>query len=283
MWAIHSIAHVYHETLRPEEGTKFLNGNEAYWKNNASLGVHVSWHKALNHIAVGDNEAALAMFDDDIKPSACSSENDNDMIIPHWKLKPSFSAKMPFPMSDACSLLLRLDMDGYKPSSGSLSDRWRDIGQAYEGFGGDYTVFYDIHALIGKALSNNRSGAERLRDEIREQAALANTNPWSHDCAVARKVGVPLADATIAFVDGDYDECVRLLHPIRYECQDLLGASHAQKDIIDLILFKAATKSTRGPMLAKQLFEERLARLSSDALERSDNVFSGLQKGIMLH
>ena len=64
IWAIHSMAHVYEETLRPKTGTAFLDKTADNWRPRANLVTHVWWHNALFHLQMGDFEAALSLFDD---------------------------------------------------------------------------------------------------------------------------------------------------------------------------------------------------------------------------
>jgi hypothetical protein len=162
---------------------------------------------------------------------------------------------MMFPLSDATSLLLRLEMDGKERN---LKDRWRELGQAYMELDDSFNnVFYDYHAVVATLFGGQRVTAEKVLDSIREQSASADANR-SYNCDVARRVGVALAEATVAFVDGDYAETVRRLNPVRFECQELLGASHTQKDVIDLMLLSAAVRSGRR-RLAERLFAERIA------------------------
>ncbi len=59
-----------------------------------------------------------------------------------------------FHLSDAVSLLLRLEMEG-RPAGpaghgASLKDRWREVAQLYEAHveGADANLFYDFHAFL---------------------------------------------------------------------------------------------------------------------------------------
>ena len=53
---------------RPNKGLKFLEGCEDNWMENSSLRTHVSWHRTLYHVQLGEYEAALTQYDDVIMP-----------------------------------------------------------------------------------------------------------------------------------------------------------------------------------------------------------------------
>lgn len=151
-------------------------------------------------------------------------------------------------------------------------------------------VFYDFHCLVACVFGEQRASAETLRQNIADQAKLyegrkdgdAKTcgkryspgDTWlssfmsfpkrraiftSYNCMVASRVGVDLCNAVVAFFDGDYDKTTRLLVPIRHDCQELLGGSHAQKDIVDLMMIRSAIRCNKKS-LAKHLLAERIAR-----------------------
>jgi hypothetical protein len=70
----------------------------------------------------------------------------------------------------------------------------------------------------------------------------------------------------IAFVHGDYAECVQRLRQVRriaYRC----GGSLVQCDVIHLTLTEAALRARRG-RLARVLVAERLARNPASRLNR---------------
>ena len=200
---------------------------------------------------------------------------------------------MAFPLSDATALLMRLDMEDFQPKGNpSLKDRFRELAEVYSENLSDSSnnLFYDFHALLALQMGNQKPSADKLRQGIKEQVDMFKTEKGakSYNCMVADKIGFALADSVTAFAEQDFDKCVQLLHPIRFECQELLGGSHAQKDVSDLMLLRAAIKSrygkfvyqllepqiptnfpfcSRGSNFANQLLEERIARCSGPAME----------------
>jgi hypothetical protein len=75
---------------------------------------------------------------------------------------------------------------------------------------------------------------------------------------MTRNVGLPLAEALIAFGRGEDGEAVDLLLAMRRKAH-LFGGSHAQRDLIEQTLLAAALRGGRRD-LARALAGERLAR-----------------------
>ncbi len=66
IWAIHSIGHIYEETLRGRQGLKFLEDTAANWQPRGGLVTHMWWHTGLFNVQLGDFETALSIFDDKV-------------------------------------------------------------------------------------------------------------------------------------------------------------------------------------------------------------------------
>eukprot|EP00095_Tigriopus_kingsejongensis_P000655 maker-scaffold1335_size46909-snap-gene-0.13 protein:Tk00655 transcript:maker-scaffold1335_size46909-snap-gene-0.13-mRNA-1 annotation:"predicted protein" len=258
IWAIHAMAHVYDETNRDEDGIAFLERTESDWVNNSNtLRRHVWWHKALFYFDLGQYDEALSLYDMTIEPLATKE-------------------KLAFGMSDAASLLLRFQMVSSAKGI-DLSDRWRELGQVYkESLSHSIeNVFYDFHPLVTLLFSGEREAALKLKEEILDQAKGLVDRPTHYTCMVSAKVGLGLCEGAIAYVDQDYAATVKHLNPIRYDVFELLGASHAQKDVIHLLLLDAAMKDGQT-QLAEQLLAERFAwsgsKPSSDDLTLNNRI-----------
>ena len=92
------------------------------------------------HFQLGEFEEAITIFDDE--------------ILPNCKKEPG-----PAPLSDATSLLMRLQME-LEPFGIDLKDRWREVGNMYHDIMEDNPptklMFDDIHTLIGCLYGNQR-------------------------------------------------------------------------------------------------------------------------------
>jgi hypothetical protein len=101
------------------------------------------------------------------------------------------------------------------------------------------------------------SGREREQKAVINSLRAAATGVGD-PAAFAREVGLDAALAIQAFGHGRYAETVELLRPLRSYAHRF-GGSHAQRDLIDLTLIEAATRSHQKG-LASALAAERLAR-----------------------
>ncbi|MCY1230465.1 hypothetical protein D9M72_428780 [compost metagenome] len=96
------------------------------------------------------------------------------------------------------------------------------------------------------------AAVDQLRAAL-ERAALGNGT----NAMMARDVGLPAADALIAFEQGDYAGAIDLLLPVRLIAHRF-GGSHAQRDVIGLTLLESALRAGRRN-LAIALTAERAA------------------------
>ncbi|TIO42976.1 MAG: tetratricopeptide repeat protein, partial [Mesorhizobium sp.] len=72
----------------------------------------------------------------------------------------------------------------------------------------------------------------------------------------------PLTLAIKAFGEGNYGEVVRLIRPIRWIAHRF-GGSHAQRDVIDLMLIEAALRAGDSALARALTAERQLARPDS--------------------
>ncbi len=148
---------------------------------------------------------------------------------------------------DASALLWRLKLEGV-----DVGTRWQALAANWERTADDgYYAFNDLHAIMAFL------GAGRPRDVERTLAAMRRAAAGESDNAyMTRAVGLPLAEAFVAFDAGDYAETVEKIGAVRGIAQRF-GGSHAQRDVLTLTLLHAAI---RGGMktLAEAVAAERL-------------------------
>jgi tetratricopeptide (TPR) repeat protein len=235
-WAVHALAHVMEMTGRTDEGIRFLAERSPDWAPDNGFAFHNWWHLALFHLELGDQERALAVYDDHIRPR---------------------SSKIAYENVDASALLWRLQLRGadVRERWAALATDWAEVGEE-----GHY-AFNDVHAIA--AFVN----AERPRDAARTLAAMeqAVQQPGTN-AMMTRDVGLPLARALIAFSRTQYDDSVQLLLPIR-TIVHRFGGSHAQRDLVHLTLLEAALRG-RHFSLARALAAERLDRKPQSPFNR---------------
>ena len=90
----------------------------------------------------------------------------------------------------------------------------------------------------------------------------------SFNCSVSARLGVSMFESASAFHAGDFDAALAHILPARYEVQELLGGSHAQRDVVEQMVLRAAVGAGRRE-LAEQLLRERMAQAPRVSAYRS--------------
>jgi hypothetical protein len=218
-----------------------LHDTEAQWKPRKSLVTHIWWHWALCHVQLGQFEEALSLLDSTIKEDAKQE-------------------KGLFQLSDATSLLMRLELEG-KPIGVDLKDRWREIAEIYENNQMDAAgaqTFYDFHILIALLFGDKQKAAKQIIDSLDSASDCITRNRWNS--YVLGRVGKELCGGLLAFANEEYGECVDLMYPVRHDLDSFIGGSKAQVSILSQILLSAAVKAGKNyHSLAKQLLQEQAA------------------------
>ncbi|XP_061678894.1 tetratricopeptide repeat protein 38 isoform X3 [Syngnathoides biaculeatus] len=215
-WSVHALAHVYEMKAELDKGLKFMEGREKEWKVSDMLASHNYWHWALYFIEKGQYEAALQLFD--------------SQIFTRCKAKGSM-----LDMVDASSLLSRLEMEGV-----FVKDRYRELLQVTLPHTDDHvTLFNDLHFLMVSVGARETGASQRLLEGLQE---LAKTPGDNQQHKLAGPIGVPMCQALMEYGEGNYDQTVELLYPLRYNMVQI-GGSDAQRDVFNQLLIHAALKS----------------------------------------
>ncbi len=232
-WGLHAVAHVYDMTGRAGDGLAWLNGREASWAHCNNFRFHVWWHRALMHLDLGQYDAALALYDAEIRAERTDDYRD---------------------IANAASMLSRLELDGVP-----VGDRWDELADLSEHRATDGCLaFADLHYLLALCGGARDDAAAGLI------ARMAATPAEDSD---ARRIiahpGLRMARGVQAFAAGDYSVAWMHLREARSDAQTL-GGSHAQRDVFARITIEAAL---RGGYLdaAEGLLRERQAQRSSRA------------------
>jgi hypothetical protein len=104
------------------------------------------------------------------------------------------------------------------------------------------------------------AGRQRAARTVLE-AQRAAMDAQADNAVFTREIGDAATRAILAFGEGDYGQTIELLRPIRSYAHRF-GGSHAQRDLIDLTLIEAATRSG-NQRLASALVTERKAAKSA--------------------
>ncbi|XP_053382109.1 tetratricopeptide repeat protein 38-like isoform X1 [Mercenaria mercenaria] len=230
-WSTHSMAHVLEMMGRQDEGIKFMSGTENNWSTCGMLSCHNYWHWALHLIEKEDYQGALGIYDNHCFNSAKASGAPLDFV-------------------DACSLLMRLEMDG-----ANVEGRWKDIYEVIKSHEDDHVLtFNDNHILLACLGAENKAAVEHLMTSIKD---------WLKQCKgdqvnITNEVGLPICEAFVAYKEDDPARAVDILYPLRYKIIKI-GGSHAQRDLYNLFLIHAALRSNnpKHHKLARFLLQER--------------------------
>jgi tetratricopeptide (TPR) repeat protein len=234
VWGVHALAHVFEMEGAHEAGVSFLTGSSPDWQDSY-FAVHNWWHLGLYLLELGRVKDALALYDENIR--ARHSTEWLDVV-------------------DAAALLWRLSLYG------------QDVTTRAQALAADISalvgvpayIFNDWHAVMAFGLAGDHARAAAVLAANRHLVAPTNKH-------AAERAGLGLLAAFSAFSSGDPGAAADLLIGIRREA-NVVGGSHAQRDVIDLTLIAAATRSGNAA-LARALVTERVARKPSGAASAS--------------
>jgi len=210
-WGLHAVAHVHDMTGRAVDGLAWLQGREGSWAHCNNFRFHVWWHRALLHLDLGQYDAALAIYDADIRAEKTDDYRD---------------------IANAASLLSRLELDGV-----DVGARWDELADLAEGRATDGCLaFADLHYLLALCGGARDAAAAGLI------ARMARTRPEGHDARrIIARPGLHMARGVQAFAAGDYSVAWLHLRSARTEAQSI-GGSHAQRDIFARLTIEAALR-----------------------------------------
>jgi tetratricopeptide (TPR) repeat protein len=223
-WAQHAVAHVLEMQDRRAEGVVWMRQDSETWSHESFFQTHNWWHLALFHLGLGEIDQVLALYDGPVAGSQSSMSVD---------------------MIDAAALLWRLKLAGV-----DVEARWTPLAQRFAAQPRGGYAFDDIHAVMAFV------GAGQDREAQAAIAAMTAAVDGPGDNATASgQVGLPVAQALVAYGRGDYARACDLLRRVR-DHAGLIGGSHAQRDLLDLTLISAAGRANETS-LERALLAER--------------------------
>jgi hypothetical protein len=226
-WARHAVAHVLEMQDRRREGVAFMHDDAEVWTRESFFLVHNWWHTALFHLGLGETDRVLELYDGPIFG------------------EPSDFA---FDMLDASAMLWRLKLRDI-----DVGGRWTPLADAWAKHRLGHNAFEDVHAVMAFV------GAGR---EAEAQAALAEMtralDGRGDNAMFTRDVGLPVAQALLAYGRGQHRQAIELLRDVRSRAVRF-GGSHAQRDLLDLTLISAAGRSGDAALECALLAERKAA------------------------
>jgi len=227
-WAQHAVAHVLEMQDRRPEGVIWMRQDSATWSHQSFFAIHNWWHLALFHLGLDEIDEVLALYDGPIYGDR---------------------SDLAFDMVDAASLLWRLRLRGVE-----VGGRWATLADVYATQPRGGYAFDDAHAVMAFVGAGREAEAEAALAVMTAAAQGPGDN-----ADFTREVGLPVAQALIAFGRGQDARTVELLRGVRNQAARF-GGSHAQRDVLDLTLIAAAGRSG-DTSLERALLAERTAAL----------------------
>ncbi|MCP4382427.1 MAG: hypothetical protein GY798_13600 [Hyphomicrobiales bacterium] len=151
-------------------------------------------------------------------------------------------------MSNCASLLMRLEAAGI-----ACDDRWARLAAQSGHFIEDRALaFADIHVVFTFSMARDRPALARLAESIADYAAPGGTL----DRDAASQLVVPIAKAMQARLAGDANKATEIILDARFAFPRM-GGSHAQRDMLDIVLIDCAIAAGRTAT-ARRLLSEYL-------------------------
>jgi tetratricopeptide (TPR) repeat protein len=228
--AAHALSHALFEQGDTAAGRTFLSAWLPAHEHASFLHCHLSWHVALTALEAGDLDAALAIYEQHIRPSNCRYPPLNVF-------------------TDCASLLWRLSLAGKT----GLEPHWQDVavyGDRFFPRAGAH--FADVHyALVAAA-----TGAEGLKARLADLEVLEASGKLAPGSSA-----IDLCRGMRAFAQGDNESAIRILEPLMPSIARI-GGSHAQRELWEDTLIVACLRGGHGDKAAR-LLSERLHRRPS--------------------
>ena len=237
-WAQHALAHVMLTDGRLAEGAVFMQCASSGWAALSSfMRCHNWWHLALFQIELGDEAAALTLYDQQV-----------------WGVDKSYSQDQ----VGAVSLLARLELAGL-----DVGDRWHELAEHLAARLQDQVQpFLDLQYLYGLARAG-RPGADTLLRNIEAyapQAPAATRAAWA-------EVAVPAARGLLAHARGRWAEAAVGLGQALPQLT-AIGGSHAQRDLFEQLQLDALQRAGQLAAVQNQLQPRANAQPQSQRLRR---------------
>lgn len=226
-WAVHAVAHSYEMRGDTKKGIPWLRDSADVWAPECGFAFHNWWHLALLHLDRGDIPEVLRLYDEKVR-------RENTPVMLEW--------------IDATAMLWRLRLEGI-----DVGDRWQSVAAQWHGAAEQrHYAFNDVHAIMAFLGAGRALDAARTLASMKRGAAGADDNAY-----MTRAVGLPIAEALVAFDAGDYEEAVEKIGDVRGIAQRF-GGSHAQRDLLSLTMLHAALRGGHRE-IANALAAERTA------------------------
>lgn len=216
LWAMHALTHVYEMGGRDREGIIWIESARDLWSDAGNFAFHLAWHLALFNLNLGKTDRALAVYDRDVRAAGSVDFRD---------------------MANAISLLWRLRQHGV-----DVGARFEELADVARARSNDTTlVFACLHVLLALLAVGDDDAAGAIVSALRAKAG-----GLCDQSEVAARVGLPLAEALVAFAQAGQYSAVASSLPRELQS---LGGSQAQRDVFLRSLALMAARSDDRQLL----------------------------------
>ena len=207
-WAIHAQAHVLQSSHQPEAGLKWIASKRDVLADINGFRFHLYWHQALYELALGNTEAALAIYDEEI-----STPIQEDLYLD---------------MCNSSSLLYLLSKSGV-----DVGNRWEPLAQiASRHLNDRELLFASVHYLMPLLATGNKNAA-KLQSTLRDWA-----NCTSSQGVIAGELQAPIADLLRKnLASGEkVPEALKHDHALEWASLSQIGGSNTQRAIFQIMV-----------------------------------------------
>lgn len=223
--AAHIRAHLFYESGERRQGYAFLNEWARSYPRDAHIHCHVSWHRALWAMELGNRDEAWRIYRDSLHPGAAWGPQINVL-------------------TDCASFLFRAELAGERRDP----KLWQELSQyAQTWFPNPGLAFVDLHSALAHAMAGNGDALAKIAESPKGPAA---------------DVVGPVAKAFGAFARQDWDGTIAAITP-QLSQHERLGGSRAQRDLVEYALTGAMLRAGRTGD-AQRLISTRRPRNASD-------------------
>ena len=222
---------------RAREGSEWLANEAAHWSRGNQLIHHLWWHRALMQLELGELDAVLESYDQNIR----------NLDAPMTKATPDHFVDL----QNAPALLWRLERMGV-----DVGRRWEELADKAEARIGEAG-----HPLLVPHLmmALEEPGGTPRPTVSWPGCALSPPTPAGGSLARLAMSMLPVCEAARAHRRGDYGSVVELLAPRRQRIR-LLGGSNVQRDLFMQMLIDAAMKADRRELVPEMIAHETATR-----------------------
>ncbi|HUN52106.1 MAG TPA: hypothetical protein VMU42_13355 [Candidatus Sulfotelmatobacter sp.] len=213
-YGAHAQAHLCYEDGDAGAGCAFLASWLQTYPRQGHFHGHLSWHRALGELEIGNADVAFRIFAESCAPEVHSG-----------------SARMK--ITDGISFLWRWELAGnpHDPARWGVLHDFVAATSAHPGM-----ALADMHAVLADAVAGDGAALEA---RLRELAALEQADRYPSGDVIPA-----LSQAFRAFQRGDFTAAIAAIEPVMDQ-RERIGGSRAQTDLVEFTLLRAYVEAGR--------------------------------------